>query len=252
MKSSAFTPLAYQNDWDHFYYRQYCFRADEWPESDFDLISSTWPIVSPRLFDFWVDRHHAEALNQRTKLLENVGNGIGAISKINPRLVHPKLGIYDLEDKFRVGRTKPTSAIHRFECAKNNFWLWEIQPTTEKGTSSRTPRRVLYVFISPQQLSQEDLSILERYRKEEPDYALGVEKGWSILFLGMSDLNNICRPGKVSRELLASQIPGGFWTPPRATISRAACDPHCRIHHHHPQRTKACRHRRDAGSETRW
>lgn len=212
VEGSGFDALSYQNGWDHFRNWQYVFRADDWSGSHaaFDLVSSAWPVVSARLFDQLDDIYrNKQVINKRTKRLELMSNTVPAISKIDPRLIHARLGIYDTEDRL-LSRGAEPSKVYRFERARNNFWLGELQPFTSTEAVKKL-RYILCAFIAPCSLSSDDLRHLERYRTEDPEYVKGVEQGWSILFLGKDDVNSVCRPGIVSRQELVRSVPADFW-----------------------------------------
>lgn len=212
VEGTGFASLAYQDGWDHLHYSQYVFRADDWSGSlaDFDLVSSAWPVIPARLFDQLDDPYAGkQMINKRTKKYELISNSVLAISKIDPRLIHARLGIYDIEDR-AFHRSAESSVVHRFERARNNFWLWELQQSSSPEAADKL-RYILCAFIAPRPLSPDDLSTLDRYRTEDPDYVRGVEQGWSILFLGEKDVNNVCRPGIVSRQELVRNVPADFW-----------------------------------------
>jgi molecular chaperone HtpG len=210
LTGTGFSGLAYEDGSEVFRYYHYLFRADQWYGSlaHFEIVTSAWPVVSPQLYDRMDDRAGCQTvINNRCSRFESMGNGIPAVSKIDPRLIHGKLGIF--EDEKPAFRPSTHSPVHRFERAKNNFWLWEIQP--DKAENPENFSYMLSAFIAPVPLSKEDNAVLERYRADDSEFVTGVEEGWSVLFLGEEDLNGVCVPGVASRQELIESVPPDFW-----------------------------------------
>lgn len=69
---------------------------------------------------------------------------------------------------------------------------------------------ILYVYISPRNLSEDEMEGLKKFQ-DEKDFIKGVNEGWSILLTGMDIDNLIIEPGIVDREALASQLSASFW-----------------------------------------
>ncbi|MDR2948544.1 MAG: ATP-binding protein [Prevotella sp.] len=69
---------------------------------------------------------------------------------------------------------------------------------------------ILYIFISPKNLSEDEMEILKKFQNEK-EFIKGVNEGWSILVTGMDIDNLIIEPGIVNREILVSQLSDSFW-----------------------------------------
>lgn len=210
LQGPEFLPLAKADSWDRIRGWSYLFRADKWTGTfqEFDLVSMVWPVLSPNLFDKISDRFsEAEPINNRTKSFHHVSNGISAIGDLDPVTIHQKFGIYRVKND-SIYDEKPESVVHRFDQAANSFWLFELEHDYEGADPSRL---VFCAYIGPRKLSARENEDLEPYRIDDPDYARGVAEGWSILFLGLKDVNVVCLPGLVPRQHLVDRIPSSFW-----------------------------------------
>ena len=76
-------------------------KADKWigEFNEYDLVSSLWPIIPEKLFfslnhDFYVTK-----IGERVKTVGNYGNSLSGLAKIDPVLVHPKMGMFKKYDR---------------------------------------------------------------------------------------------------------------------------------------------------------
>lgn len=213
VNGGKFSPLANCQDWDHFRERQYVFRGDVWTGvfGEFDIVSNLWPIVPSRLFEKITNRNgESVSINDRTKCVHYYGNSFGAVSALDPLLIHQRLGIYGIKSSGFFEK-KPASNVYRFEEAKNNFWMSDIGSEWEKPARERK-HYLLTAFVAPRVLTDQEVTDLARYESEDPDYVKGVKNGWSVLFLGQKDVNAVCIPGRVSRRMLLDAVPESFWS----------------------------------------
>jgi hypothetical protein len=212
VRAGTFAPINNCRDWDHFRERQYVFCSDMWTGmfEKFDVVSSIWPVIPSRLFEQMLGRRgESVQINDRTKCVYFFSNSLGAISQLDPLLIHQRLGIYGIKSP-SFGEAKPISNVYRFEEARNNFWLHEIGWEWEKPVSERK-NYLLIAYIAPRTLTGQEELDLARYKSEDPEYVKGVQQGWSLLILGNKDLNAICIPGVVSRQELLNAVPKSFW-----------------------------------------
>lgn len=213
IRAGTFSPLKNCRDWDHFRERQYVFCCNEWKGTfeTFDIVSNIWPVIPSRLFKKLSDRHgECIQINDHTRLVHHYGNSFSAVSKLDPLLISQRLGIYENKSQ-SFGEAKPISNVYRFEEAKNNFWMHDIGWEWEKPAQERM-HYLVTAYIAPRVLTAQEVIDLARYKSEDPDYVKGVEKGWSVLFLGQKDLNAVCIPGVVSRQELLNAVPATFWS----------------------------------------
>lgn len=74
--------------------------------------------------------------------------------------------------------------------------------------SEEDKKYVLYRYLAPRPLTEEDEDFLKRYCDRVPKYREGVEKGWSILYYEWEDETGfVIAPGIVDREEIVKLIP---------------------------------------------
>lgn len=74
--------------------------------------------------------------------------------------------------------------------------------------SEKDKKYVLYRYLAPRPLTEEDEDFLKRYCDRVPEYREGVEKGWSILYYEWANRNGyVIAPGIVDREEIVKLIP---------------------------------------------
>jgi hypothetical protein len=67
---------------------------------------------------------------------------------------------------------------------------------------------VLYRYLAPRPLTEENEAFLKRYCDRVPEYREGVEKGWSILYYEWANKTGyVIDPGIVDREEIVKLIP---------------------------------------------
>lgn len=191
-----------------YHFSEILLKCDDWAGSfsEYDLVTDFWPVVPARLFDrlLKTKRHSWSAklpISERALEIHTMSNGITAIAEQEPCFVHPSLGIYHDDSSSRPSKTE-TCKIGRFEKASNEHWLFEINDWTE----GEAVRNVLFVFVSPRPLTDEEELRLKDYESREPDYIKGVRGGWSLLFLGRKHMPPIIFPGVVSRNTIVNAI----------------------------------------------
>ncbi len=192
-----------------FHYIEYVLKADAWSGifEDYDIVNKIWPVVPGRVFDkislfCRVETTGFNEKRNRIKIIEQSGNGLHGIAKIEPAMVNPKFGISSYnKDPFG----KPKCLIGACERIENSFWLYELN---QHGELRREENKdyALYVYIAPKELSAEDETVLQDYIGNDDVYVQGVRKGWSILFLGC-DQKYYILPGIHKKQDLIDLIP---------------------------------------------
>lgn len=182
-------------------------KADEWigDFEEYDLISALWPIVPERLFKCIQSFLVQDIVGGRSKTTETTSNSLAGLASVDPVLVHPVMGIFSKrEDTY----WRKSNWVGRFENPTGKFWLFEIN---DHGDLFREKNEdfFLFTFISPRELSEEELFILEDF-KDDINYSSGVKNGWSILILGKSG-ELVIRPGITTRKELVKLIKPSFW-----------------------------------------
>ena len=182
-------------------------RADKWEGkfAEYDVVSSLWPIVNPKLFNKLTCISQQNSISSHCKLIDSSGNAIQAIARSNPTLINPKYGIgYRDNSSFN----KDNINIGNPDKIAKGFWLFEL---SNHGESEHKEKKspTLFVYIAPRKLSDLEESLLKDYEQKDNIFAEGVRNGWSIYFLGAMQ-KYIIVPGIISRSEIELQIPESF------------------------------------------
>lgn len=214
IKSNQFFPPSYalKEDRTLLHHVQYVLKADKWVGcfEQYDLVTSLWPIVPERTFQRIVELERKDnySLNdKRIKIISQTGNGLFGMGTIEPALVNPKTGISS-HSKEDLG--KPPCLIGRIESIQNHFWLFELN-NHKNLVRDENMDYVLFEYVAPKALSEEDELKLKDYVGKDDVYVQGIKKGWSILFLGYDNTYYIL-PGVRKREELIELIPSSIRT----------------------------------------
>ena len=178
-------------------------RADKWEGmfKEYDIASHLWPIVNPCLFDALHDDYEIKVISSHCKLLNELGNGIQGIARLNPTLINPTYGIgVEHKDHFK----KRTCLLANPDSIAKNFWLFELT-NHKKDTFEHNKGASLFAFIAPRDLTAEETLRLKELEVSDPNFAKGVKEGWSILFL--SNEEYVIEPGIVCKADMISKIP---------------------------------------------
>jgi len=179
-------------------------KADKWEGrfKEYDLVSSLWPIVNPLLFDALHNEWRDNIVSMHCKQVENVGNGIQGIAKLNPTLINPKYGI-GVEKKDCFGQKRVL--ISNPDSIENNYWLFELTNHNRDVVDGKKKGASLFAFIAPRELSAEETERLKEFEQNDPEFVKGVKEGWSILFI--SNQEYVIMPGIVQKAEIISRIP---------------------------------------------
>lgn len=181
--------------------------ADEWSGmfSEYDIVSNMWPIVSKDLYtSLELGYEIEEIVEGRSKTISESSNGIQAIAQFNPVMINPRVGI-GIEDD-RWGKSK--CMVGEFDRIANNFWLFELN---NHGEMVREQKKdyVLYTYIAPRGLNNEEEMRVKELEERDPDYVKGVYEGWSILFIGKIQ-KYVILPGIQTREDMIKSVPKSY------------------------------------------
>lgn len=182
-------------------------KADEWigDLKEYDLISQLWPIVPERLFNRLQGFGVQDIVGGRSKTTASSSNSIAGLASTDPVLVHPVMGVFSKrEDTY----WRKSNWIGRFENPNGKFWLFELN---DNGRLIRDKNEdfFLFTFISPRELSEEELLTLEDFR-DDVSYYSGVKNGWSILILGKTG-EMVIKSGVSTKEELVKLVKLSFW-----------------------------------------
>lgn len=183
-------------------------KADKWSGqySQYDLVSSLWPIIPTCLYNNLINDYDITVISARMKAVAEYTNSISGLAGIDPAQIHPRLGMFSPErDVF--GRKQ--NHVNKFDRSANKFWLSELN---QQGELVRKQKQdfVLFGYISPRQMSEEELVSLEDIKDEDPIYYNGVQSGWSFLILGHT-ADFVILPGVVDRASIIAAIKPSFW-----------------------------------------
>lgn len=181
--------------------------TDEWNPFDdkYDIVSNLYPLIPQRLFNL-LDRQTIQKVNDKAIILHSYSNGLTALFSQSPLLINERLGLY-IEEKISLRDKK--NNIYNFDKKRSSIGLFELN---EKHLLLKNKEKyVLMVYISPNDLNNDEEKELEKYVTKDPSYLKGVKEGWSLLVTSMEKENIIICPGKTSRENLISLISDDFW-----------------------------------------
>lgn len=182
-------------------------RADKWEGKykEYDIVSSLWPIINPKLFDKLNCQGEQNIITSHCKLIDSTGNAIQAIAQLDPTLINPKFGIGYKEKKSFNNNNMDIGNPDRIA---NGFWLFELSKHGEtEHNEKKSP--TLFVYIAPRKLNDLEENLLKEYEEKDKVYVEGVRNGWSIYFLGAMQ-KYIIVPGLISRSDIELQIPKAY------------------------------------------
>ena len=179
-------------------------RADIWKGiyEEYDLVSSLWPIVSPKLFDLSGGHGIEDIKARRSKTTPDYSNSLSGIAQLDPVMINPKFGISStIKDVHRQRR----GYVGECENIQKNYWLSELN---DNGDSVRNDKKdyVLFVFISSRKLNEYEQNQLCDFIGNDDTYVKGITEGWSILFIGHEE-KYIIVPGIIKRNEIYKKVP---------------------------------------------
>lgn len=199
--------MLHLNSWESFTdFLPLIIKVDEWKGQyqEFDVVSNLWPYVPTRTYDAVCDLHVKEILGSRGKKVDGCTNSLTGIGHLRAPLINPSFGISTLKvDNYK----KEESLVGRCDNIVNQFSLYEIN---DWNRNEENVDYFIFVYISPEKLSNKDLCILEDYKEKDPAYYKGVQEGWSILFMGQTK-KTVIMPGIVKREDIIPDKKNSIW-----------------------------------------
>lgn len=180
-------------------------RADNWPDAyaQYDAVRDYAGWVPNHVFSLFdrgclgynneePDDEYSQTINNRICDADYRLPSARSMATTDP--VHMRsLDWEDIRAQLREDDNAKTIRSHR------------IAPLIEEGNK----RYVLYIFINPRPLTEEDQAFVDEY-KHIPKYLECVEKGWSILFYNYKD-GYVIAPGIVDREEMLKLLPDEVW-----------------------------------------
>lgn len=161
-------------------YTEVVINADEWhgKYSEYDIVTTLWPIVPDRLFNrIRKDSENRIIDHKRAKQIHQLSNTLSGIYDLESVSIHPKIGLFKFDKSFPFDKV---NRVGKFGTARTDYWFPEINGHYRKKQSKCY---VVYAFISPSNLTEEEKISLEPFQESDPLYFDGVTRGLSILFL---------------------------------------------------------------------
>jgi len=203
-----FANLVYHSHYSEISLFSSIIRADKWDGeySEYDMVNTIWPIVSPDLYLRLNDYDTKEVLN-RVKTVGEYGNSVAGMANLDPVLIDPDIGISSKNHDILVRNRCYVGVIEKIE---NQFFLLEF---TKHGSTyfEKKEAYVLYAFYNPRKLNELELERLEELSSKKKEYCKGVKEGFSVLYLGGNKPNYIIRAGKFSKSEILKAVPDSFW-----------------------------------------
>lgn len=178
--------------------------ADCWKGlyEEYDIVTGIGQIIPKRLFDKYCQDEISKFHHNRFINFHLYSNGIAGLFMQDPVLVNPDLGLYNFDSGFR---NTEKSRIYSFDKKVKNIYLNEI---------NIDPNNIclLYAYISPRALTEDEEKDLQKYELKNPNYVKGVREGWSIILTTLKTQNLIIKPGIQKRSEMFKDMNNIFIT----------------------------------------
>jgi hypothetical protein len=210
VESSSFSQVMPSRDDRRFRDDEVFIFTDEWDEPNgYDLISGVLPLIPRTLFDAFqlASFRENKQIMSRGMIVSLYSNGIASLFKQNPLLINESIGLFS---KGAGGFNQKDNQVYNFQNKRGNYQLTEIN--SHDGLFKDKKVNVLFAYVSPIKLTQEEMVELDNVAQKDPVYEKGVNEGWSILFTGMKKSNVIIKAGIQSRDSMIRAIPSSFWS----------------------------------------
>ena len=184
--------------------------SSSWDESnEYDIVSEMLPIIPCRLFNALKKGDALKsAIQDKGIRISLYSNGIGSLFDQDPVMINNSMGIYFKEvDSFG---NEERNKIYNFHRKRSDFWLSEIN--SHKAMFEDKEFNVLFAFVSPRALNDNEIEKLSELSEKDPSYVKGVKEGWSILFTGMKEQNSIIKAGLQTRNDMVKELADYFWS----------------------------------------
>lgn len=165
-------------------------RADNWPEkfAQYDAVRNYVGLVPSHVFAL-LDRGTSGNTQRDASIY-----GMTDVDSLHSGHDPVRLEALDWRDLIHALREKSeTRRIHR-------------TGSVLRFIETENKRYVLYVYINPRPLTDEDEDFLNQYCADVPQYREGVEKGWSVLFYNYKS-GYVIAPGIVDRMEMLKLLP---------------------------------------------
>lgn len=179
-------------------------RVDDW-DSQYDILSNIYPFIPARLYDC-INEYESDCISDSVTQVHHYSNTTFCFFDQSPLMIN-RYGLY-MKDSSTI--KKRSCSILCFDNKRSNIYLSVINERSHKNHSN-DDIYVLFVFIAPVKLNDDETVLLNESKNKEPDYYKGVTEGWSVLVTGMDFDNVIVLPGKHDRQTLVNKLSSLFW-----------------------------------------
>lgn len=161
--------------------------ADSWPEEywQYDFLDAYPCLISCQLRDRLRKMDRNSSFSWQEDILSSAVSG-DPVRLTSPNWMEVQMFLGEKEDR------------HQFYRIDDKFRFFE----------TKNLRYVLYRYLAPRLLSDEDERFLNQYCSNSPEYREGVKNGWSILYYEWEhNVGFVIAPGIVDREEIVKLIP---------------------------------------------
>lgn len=185
---------------------------DKWEnieDTEYDIISKYDPFIPKHLFDKLNNQMDVKTINERTKKIHILSNGLSTLFEQDPLFIH-EYGFFQQPHRvsFFNESEEDSETVRNYGEKVPSFWLHELNSPNDH---KQKQVYVLYVFISPRKLTEKETRSIDNIRNTDTRYVEGVETGWSVLVTGQKIDNTIIRPGMMKRADMVSYLSEEFW-----------------------------------------
>lgn len=193
-------------------------KSDKWEGeySEYDMVNSLWPIVSPNLYNT-INYYKLENISNRAKLTNNYigdiiykedkvyfAHYVHRIANLDPVMINPDIGILSTSS---YSRKENNCYVGIVGGLKTRFCLYEFNEYYESNEAY-----VLYVFHNPRELNDLEEEKYEELKEQKVEYCKGLKEGFSVLYIGGENPNYVISAGKKSKNEMLKKVPDSFWT----------------------------------------
>jgi hypothetical protein len=201
------------------YFNNVVIKSDKWEGeySEYDMVNSLWPIVSPNLYNTIINYYELENISNRAKLINKYikntiyeeddfrfGNYVPYIANLDPVMINPDIGILSTSPYSREENNCYVGIVGDLE---TSFYLYEFNEYYESNEAY-----LLYVFYNPRELNDLEEKRYQELKEQKAEYCKGLKEGFSVLYIGGEKPNYVISSGKKSKNEMLKKVPDGFWT----------------------------------------
>ncbi len=204
------------------YFKNLVIKSDKWEGeySEYDMVNSLWPIVSPNLYNT-INYYKLENISNRAKLtnkymVDNIyeednvyfGHYVPYIANLDPVMINPDIGILS---KYSYSCKENNCYVGIRGNIKNDFYLYEFNKRGESDYNNNKAY-VLYVFYNPRELNDLEEKRYQELKEQKVEYCKGLKEGFSVLYISGEKPNYVISAGKKSKNEMLKKVPDSFWT----------------------------------------